>query len=207
MPRNGLNESTSLRSATVKVTFSSAALRGAAGREREPGRQAAEQQTERRRRRAREYVDARDRACPARRAPREPFEHTEHGVARPDPYHWMHGDTPALTEHLSAERSFYDSSVAHLHPLVSTLKAEMFSRLPPAEVSARWRRTRFSYYTVHPAGNDYAHIVREIHGFETDSKQISPVLGRSADENRIDGRRCCSTSGRWPTTAATSSSG
>ena len=72
----------------------------------------------------------------------------------------------------------------------------MFSRLPPAEVSARWRRTRFSYYTVHPAGNDYAHIVREIHGFETDSKQISPVLGRSADENRIEdvSPRCCSTS-------------
>ena len=62
----------------------------------------------------------------------------------------------------------------------------MFSRLPPAEVSARWRRTRFSYYTVHPAGNDYAQIVREIRGFETHSKQISPVLGRSADENRIE---------------------
>ena len=27
-------------------------------------------------------------------APREPFEHTEHGVARPDPYHWMHGTRP-----------------------------------------------------------------------------------------------------------------
>jgi oligopeptidase B len=117
-------------------------------------------------------------------APREPFEHTEHGVVRPDPYHWMHGDTPALTGYLSAERSFYDSSVAHLHPLVSTLKAEMFSRLPPAEVSARWRRTRFSYYTLHLAGNDYAHIVREIHGIETVSKQISPVLGQLTDENR-----------------------
>jgi oligopeptidase B len=114
-------------------------------------------------------------------APRRPFEHTEHGVPRPDPYHWMHGTSTALMEYLSAERSFYDSSVAHLHPLVSTLKAEMFSRLAPAEVSARWRRTRFSYYTVHTAGNDYAHIVREIHGIETDSKQISPVLGQIDD--------------------------
>ena len=117
-------------------------------------------------------------------APREPFEHTEHDVARPDPYHWMHGDTPALTEYLSAERSFYDSSVAHLHPLVSTLKSEMFSRLAPTEVSARWRRTRYSYYTVHLAGNDYEHIFREIHGFETDLKQISPVGGELDDENR-----------------------
>ena len=118
-------------------------------------------------------------------APRDPFEHTEHGVARPDPYHWMSAATPALTEYLSAERSFHDSAVAHLHPLVSTLKAEMSSRLPPAEVSARWRRTRFSYYTVHLVGNDYAHIFREIHGFETDLKQISTVGGGLDDENRI----------------------
>ena len=119
-------------------------------------------------------------------APREPFEHTEHGVARPDPYRWMHGDMPALLEYLSAERASTTRRCAHLHPLISTLAAEMFSRLPPAEVSARWRRTRFSYYTVHPAGNDYAQIFREIRGFETHSKQISPVLGRLADENRIE---------------------
>ena len=117
-------------------------------------------------------------------APREPFEHTEHGVARPDPYRWMHADTPTLTGYLSAERSFHDSSVAHLHPLVSTLKSEMFSRVAPTEVSARWRRTRFSYYTVHLAGNDYEHIFREINGFETDSKQISAVWGDSDDEYR-----------------------
>jgi oligopeptidase B len=117
-------------------------------------------------------------------APREPFEHAEHGVTRPDPYHWMHAGTPALIEYLSAERSFHGSVVAHLHPLVSTLESEMFSRLAPAEVSARWRRTRFSYYTVHLAGNDYGHILREIHGFETDLKPISPVGGDSGDENR-----------------------
>ena len=159
-------------------------VRGGTGRQREGGGQAAEQQTS-------GGDDApgstltpvTEPAPPV--APREPFEHAEHGVARPDPYQWMHADTPALIEHLSAERSFYDSSVAHLHPLVSTLKSEMFSRLAPAEVSARWRRTRFSYYTVHLAGNDYAHILREIHGFETDSKQISPVGADLDDENRI----------------------
>ena len=117
-------------------------------------------------------------------APREPFEHTEHGVPRPDPYRWMHETTPALMEHLSAERSFHDSSVAHLHPLVSTLKSEMFSRVAPTEVSARWRRTRFSYYTVHLAGNDYEHIFREINGFATVSKQISAVSPVSDDEYR-----------------------
>jgi oligopeptidase B len=116
-----------------------------------------------------------------------PFEHTEHGVSRPDPFHWMHTTTPALLDHLSAERSFYDASVAHLHPLVSTLKSEMFSRLPATEVSARWRRTRFSYYTVHPAGNDYAHLVRGIPRIDADSKQVPPVEGPPTDGNRTSG--------------------
>ncbi len=120
-------------------------------------------------------------------APRQPFEHTEHGVTRSDPYHWMHGDPSALTAYLASERTFYDSSCAHLNPLVSALKSEMFSRLPPAEESARWRRTRFSYYTHHPAGNDYALLIREIRSIATDLKQISPVNGRSVDENRTSG--------------------
>ena len=152
-------------------------VRGRTGREREAGHQAREQQSSGGDETARSTLTPVTEPVPPV-APREPFEHTEHGVPRPDPYRWMHADTPALTEYLSAERSFHDSSVAHLHPLVSTLKSEMFSRLAPTEVSARWRRTRFSYYTVHLAGNDYEHIFREIHGFETDSKQISSRLGR-----------------------------
>ena len=120
-------------------------------------------------------------------ARREPFEHREHGVARPDPYHWMRDDTPELLAHLAAERGFYDSACAHLHSLVSTLRAEMVSRLPPADVSPTWRRLRFSYYTRHPTGSDYGQILREIHGSETDSRQI-PVSGPpSADGNRSDG--------------------
>ena len=63
-------------------------------------------------------------------ARREPFEHREHGVSRPDPYHWMRHTTPELLAHLAAERGFYDSACAHLHSLVSTLRAEMVSRLP-----------------------------------------------------------------------------
>ena len=58
----------------------------------------------------------------------------------------------------------------------------MFSRLAPAEVSARWRRTRFSYYTVHLAGNDYAHILREIHGFEPNFERIFLSWASLADE-------------------------
>jgi oligopeptidase B len=119
-------------------------------------------------------------------APTEPFTHTEHGVARPDPYHWMSRDSAALGRHLAAERAFYDSSCAHLHSLVSTLRAEMESRVPDLETSPRWRRTRFSYYTRHRAGNDYAEIVREIRGFETGPRPISSATAASADENRSE---------------------
>ncbi|MFC4784783.1 prolyl oligopeptidase family serine peptidase [Nocardioides sp. MAHUQ-72] len=112
-------------------------------------------------------------------APTEPFEHREHGVSRPDPYAWMSRTSPELLAHLAAERTFYDSACAHLHSLVSTLRAEMVSRVPDADVSPRWRRSRFSYYTRHVAGSDYSQLVREIHGNETDLKQISSLVGAS----------------------------
>ena len=117
-------------------------------------------------------------------ARREPFEHRQHGVVRADPYHWMGTPSAALTEHLRAERIFYDSACAHLHSLASALRTEMVSRLPDADVSARWRRTRFSYYTRHSPGNDYPDIIRQIHGIETVSRQKSAPGDVLRDENR-----------------------
>ena len=96
-------------------------------------------------------------------ARQDPFSHTEHGVPRPDPFHWMRdADHPEVLAYLRAERAFFDSSCAHLHSLVSTLRSEMHSRLAPTEVSPTWRRCRFSYYTIHPAGSGYAQLLREI---------------------------------------------
>jgi oligopeptidase B len=117
-------------------------------------------------------------------APREPFEHREHGVVRPDPYHWMRSTTPALMAHLRAERTFYDSACAHLDSLVSALRSEMVARLPEADTSAPWRRTRFSYYTQARTGSDYADLVREIHGNDTFSRQKPVSTAADHDESR-----------------------
>ena len=117
-------------------------------------------------------------------APRESFEHAEHGVPRLDPYHWMGKNSAGLTEYLVAERAFYDSSCAHVHSLVSALRTEMVGRVPDVETSPRWQRLRFSYYTRHRTGNDYAEIVREIRSIATDSKPIPPATGALDDENR-----------------------
>ena len=92
-------------------------------------------------------------------------------MPRPDPYRWMADGGPALTDLLRDERTCYDSACAHLDSLVSALRSEMVARLPEADVSARWRRTTYAYYTLAAAGRDYADLMREIGGIATDSKQ------------------------------------
>jgi oligopeptidase B len=100
-------------------------------------------------------------------APREPFEHTEHGVHRPDPYHWMRDPgSPELLSHLTAERAFYDSATAHLSSLVETLRAEMAARVAPTDRGVSWTRPGSSYYTEHVAGSDYPQLLRESRGPE-----------------------------------------
>jgi oligopeptidase B len=114
-------------------------------------------------------------------APRTPYEHVEHGVHRPDPYHWMATGGDALLQHLAAERAFYDASSAHLGPLVSSLRSEMVARVPALESSPSWRRRRHSYGTRTPQERDYADLVRTSDG--TDHEVILDVneLAEGAD--------------------------
>ena len=91
----------------------------------------------------------------------EPFEHSEHGVARPDPFHWLHDAGAAeVAAHLAAERAWYDASVAHGASLTAVLRSEMVARLPATEVSHPWHRPRFTYFTVIPAGTEYPQLCR-----------------------------------------------
>jgi oligopeptidase B len=68
-----------------------------------------------------------------------------------------------VLEHLVAERAFYDAATVHLEPLRSALKADMLSRLPTVDESARWSRKRFTYWTRHPVNSDYAELWRLNH--------------------------------------------
>jgi oligopeptidase B len=113
-------------------------------------------------------------------AQRKPVTHTEHGVSRPDPYHWLGSDDPAVLEHLVAERAFYDASCLHLDSLTSALRAEMLSRLPVTDESARWSRRRYAYWTRHPVNSDYAELWRLNHdsagGSTTESESSRPFF-------------------------------
>ncbi|HET9421504.1 MAG TPA: prolyl oligopeptidase family serine peptidase [Nocardioides sp.] len=95
-------------------------------------------------------------------APREPHEHTEHGVVRADPYHWMRrtGD-PLLLAHLEAERLWYDTATGHLSSLVETMRSEMVGRVPATDRSVSWRLQDCYYYTVLPAGREHHQLLRE----------------------------------------------
>ena len=93
-------------------------------------------------------------------APQVPFEHVEHGVSRPDPYRWMADGGDELTAYLTAERAYYDASVAHLRPLAEELRAEMVARVPESEESPRWWRASGWYALRTPAGAEYADLVR-----------------------------------------------
>ena len=95
-------------------------------------------------------------------APREPYEHTEHGVVRADPYHWMRRtDDPALLAHLEAERSWYVTATGHLNSLVETLRSEMVGRVPATDREVSWRLQGCSYYTALPAGREHPQLLRE----------------------------------------------
>ncbi len=115
----------------------------------------------------------------------QPFEHTEHGVSRPDPYRWMHeSSSEGLLTHLVRERAFYEHSITHLSSLIVALREEMVLRLPATDRSAAWNRARFSYRTQHLTDSDYAQLIRENRGFDTVS-QPKFVAGDDNDhENR-----------------------
>ncbi|MET0998783.1 MAG: prolyl oligopeptidase family serine peptidase [Marmoricola sp.] len=95
-------------------------------------------------------------------AAQQPYEHTEHGVHRPDPYHWMRRvDAPDLVAHLVAERLWYESATGHLSPLVKTLRSEMKDRVPTTDRSVSWRQQNCYYYTLLPAGREYTQLLRD----------------------------------------------
>ncbi len=60
----------------------------------------------------------------------------------------------------------------------------MESLLAPTDVSVAWHRTRFSYYTQHLTGRDYAQLMRENRKFATRTTNETGVPLASDDGNR-----------------------
>lgn len=102
-----------------------------------------------------------------------------HGHRRVDGYAWVGDvDNPEVVAYLQAERACYDASTAHLRPLVDGLTKTMRSRVPDTDSSVSYRRSRFSYYNLTPAGSDYEQLWRgsDPAGAETANPTSSDIL-------------------------------
>ncbi len=106
-----------------------------------------------------------------------------HGHTRVDGYAWLRDlDDPDVLAYLAAERAFYDSSTAHLRPLVESLTRDMAARVPEADLSVRYRRTRFSYYTQTPRGSEYEQLWR---GLDLDELSAIEPSGPGSDDRLL----------------------
>jgi oligopeptidase B len=94
-------------------------------------------------------------------APKHPIVHREHGVERPDDYHWLLDKSGEESlAYLRAERSYYDEQMKPLGDLVERLTDEMIQRVPATEESARWREGSYEYLTRVPQGREFSQLVR-----------------------------------------------
>jgi oligopeptidase B len=90
-------------------------------------------------------------------APRRPHVHVEHGVERPDPWHWLKDRAdPATIAHLEAENAYTEAACAHLAPLRAALYAEMLGRIQEDDASVPVAHGGFSYYRRTVEGRAYA---------------------------------------------------
>ncbi|HEX5861018.1 MAG TPA: oligopeptidase B, partial [Nocardioides sp.] len=102
-------------------------------------------------------------------APRRPHQHTEHGVVRDDPYHWLRdAGASEVLAHLAAERRWYDVATGHLSSLTEDLLAETVRRTPATESSVRCERRHFSYYTRVPSGREHLQLLRDLNSRSPD---------------------------------------
>jgi oligopeptidase B len=105
-------------------------------------------------------------------APRRDFAHTDHGVVRPDPWHWLKDrDDPATIPHLEAENGWTEAACAHLADLRQRLYDEMLARIQEDDASVpvaaggwvTWRETvQGKPYTVHWRRRDAAGAPAEV---------------------------------------------
>ncbi|GGY46687.1 S9 family peptidase [Parvularcula lutaonensis] len=100
-------------------------------------------------------------------AEKRPFELTQHGETRVDPYHWMRDDNwqevlrdPTLLRddvraHLEAENAYYKAQTDHLEDLRTALFQEMRGRIKEDESTVPMRDGPFEYYVRYREGGQY----------------------------------------------------
>jgi oligopeptidase B len=95
-------------------------------------------------------------------APIRPFVHEEHGVKRPDPYHWLKDrDDPETLAYIEAENAYTEDRLAPLADLKQTLYDEMLGRIQETDRTAPIPDGPWAYYTRTVEGQAYTIHCRE----------------------------------------------
>ncbi|MCA9567370.1 MAG: S9 family peptidase [Myxococcales bacterium] len=95
-------------------------------------------------------------------APTRPHVHTDHGVERPDPWHWLKDrEDPATLAYIEAENAYTSEALAPLEPLREALYAEMLGRIQETWTSVKVPDGPWRYYTRTVEGQAYTIHCRE----------------------------------------------
>ena len=90
-------------------------------------------------------------------AEQRPYVHTEHGVDRSDPYHWLRGKTdPDVIAHLEAENAWCEASMAHTADLQTAMYTEMLGYIQETDSGAEIPNGPWQYYSRTVKGKPYA---------------------------------------------------
>lgn len=92
----------------------------------------------------------------APKAPQRPYVHREHGVERPDPFHWMRErEDPELLPYIQAENAYMEAGQQHLAGTRESLYAESLSRVQEDDQQPPVKDGPFFTYTRTETGKAY----------------------------------------------------
>ena len=120
---------------------------------------------------------------PAPIAPVRPYVHTEHGVERPDPWHWLKDrEDPETLAYIEAENAWTAEQLAPLADLKQALYDEMLGRIQETDQSAGIADGPWVYYTRTVEGLAYTiHCRRPRDGGEEQILLDENVLAEGHD--------------------------
>lgn len=108
-------------------------------------------------------------------APKRPYAHTEHGVQRSDPYHWMRErEDPELLPYIEAENAHTEAGLAHLEPLRKALFDEALSRIQEDDAQPPVKDGPWQSYTRTVAGAAYSVYCRQPRGGGEEQVLLDP---------------------------------
>jgi len=114
-----------------------------------------------------------DTPLPPPLAAQQPHTHTEHGVERPDPYHWLRDrENPEVIAYLEAENTYAAARTDHLDRFRTVLFDEMVGRIQETDLSVPVKDGPYWYYSRTEDGLDYSIRARKLESMDAEEEVL-----------------------------------